>query len=141
MQWVDPMGLTEVCPKALPAPKGTDPWMPGTTIESYPVPKGGMEIDMAMSPGQKLPGGWGTRDHISGVDYVRDNLAVTPSFKPTISGVQRFRIPEGIQVQEGVVGPQIENGVLYLGKGNQVQILNHADRSKLIPLGPVRPIF
>jgi RHS repeat-associated protein len=138
--WVDPLGLCAKDQKLLPAPKESNPLMPNTPLESYPVPKGGMEVEMAMSPGQTNPGGWATRNHIPNADFVRNDLAVIPDFKPQVSGVQKWLIPEGVQIQEGIVGPQIQSSVIHPGGANQVQILNYSDRSKLIPLGPVRPI-
>lgn len=98
-------------------------------------------INMAMSPGQTSPGGWGTFDTIPNVDYVRNNLAVTPEFKTDISDVQRYLIPEGTQIQIGIVGPQKYNNVLYPGGGNQVQILNFEDRLRLIPIGTKIKIY
>ncbi len=125
---------------ALPSPQGTNPWMNGTKIISMPAPKD-CYINMAMAPGQKNPGGWGTFDNIPDVDYVRNNLAVTPEFKPEVSEVQRFLIPEGTQIQVGVVGPQKYNSIVYPGGGNQVQILNFEDRARLIPVGPKNKIY
>jgi RHS repeat-associated protein len=143
--WVDPLGLCEkpiTDPnKLLPAPTDSNPWMPNTPMASYPVPKGGMEVDMAMGPGQTTPGGWATKDNITDVNFVRNDLAVIPDFKPKVTAVQKWYIPEGVQIQDGIVGPQIQNGILYPGGANQVQILNYADRSKLVPVGPLRPIF
>ncbi|MDU8925643.1 hypothetical protein RYD26_12205 [Pasteurellaceae bacterium LIM206] len=145
---MDPLGL-QACPQnnsqqpsALPAPTAKNPWMDGTPIESYPVPKGGIEVEMAIALGQPStkPGGWATTDHIPTVDYVRTQLAVTPEFKPEVSHVQRFLIPEGVQVQSGTVRPQTYNGITYPGDGNQIQILNFSDRAKLLPLGPSKSI-
>ncbi|WP_233411970.1 DUF637 domain-containing protein, partial [Paraburkholderia kururiensis] len=127
-------------PRLLPAPTNSEPWMTGAALNSFPSPSGGMYIQMAMAPGQTNPGGWGTLDSISSVSYVRNNLAVTPAFKPQIGSVQLFYIPPGVQVQVGTVGPQTYNGVTYPGGGNQVQILNYFDRSKLVPIGSPRPI-
>mgnify|MGYP001491911323 FL=1 len=143
MTWVDPWGLkgeegTEVL--ALPAPKNSEPWMPGAPLISEPGPKGGMMIEMAMSPGQTRPGGWATTDNIPNVNYVRNELAVTPEFKPEVGTVQKFLIPEGVQIQRGTVGPQTFEGTVYAGGGSQVQILNYSDRAKLIPIGEPRPI-
>ncbi|MBP2168744.1 hypothetical protein J2125_001936 [Erwinia toletana] len=109
-------------------------------MESYVVPKGGITVQMAMSPGQTNPGGWATLDHIPNVDYVREKLAVIPEFKPKISHVQEFHIPEGVRVQIGPVGPQTSGGKFYLGGGSQIQILNYSDRAKLIPVGKPRKI-
>jgi RHS repeat-associated protein len=134
--WVDLLGLT---PLALPAPTNSNPWGSGS-IESFPVPKGGMTVEMAMSPGQVKPGGWATTDNITDVAFVREKLAVTSEFKPEISHVQKYHIPEGVQVQVGKVGPQVHNGITYSGGGNQVQILNFEDRAKLQPIGEPRKI-
>ncbi|WP_316156539.1 RHS repeat-associated core domain-containing protein [Cupriavidus sp. BIC8F] len=138
--WVDPFGLTGNPVLALPAPSGSNPWMPNTPITSSPVPSGGMTVEMAMAAGQTRPGGWATKDHIPDVSYVRNELAVTADFKQEVSHVQTFHIPEGVQVQEGTVGPQTSGCTLYPGGGSQVQILNYVDRAKLIPVGAPRPI-
>jgi len=93
---IDPLGLS--CrllnlakrPLALPAPTASNPWKPNTPMESAPAPAGGLEVQMAMAPGQTRPGGWATQEHIPDVAYVRKNLAVTPQFKPEVSHVQTF---------------------------------------------------
>lgn len=41
---------------ALPAPKGTNPWLEGSEIVSMPAPND-CYINMVMSPGQSQPGG------------------------------------------------------------------------------------
>ena len=46
--------------------------------------------------------------------------------------MQRYKIPEGIRIQVGTVGPQKYKGKIYAGGGNQVQILNFEDRAKLV---------
>ena len=61
---------------------------------------------MAMTTGQKNPGGWGTLDDIPDVNYVRNNLAVTPEFKAEVGEVQKYLVPQGTRVQLGTVGPQ-----------------------------------
>jgi len=143
---IDPLGLSCKLPNlakpplALPAPTTSNPWMPHAPMESAPAPAGGLEVQMAMAPGQTLPGGWATQDHIPDVAYVRKNLAVTPQFKPEVSHVQTFHIPEGVQLQHGVVGPQKHGCATYPGGGSQVQILNYVDRAKLVPVGAPRPI-
>lgn len=114
--------------------------MEGTEIISMSAPKD-CYINMAMAPGQNKPGGWGTFDNIPDVDYVRNELAVTPEFKPEVSDVQRFLIPEGTQIQIGIVGPQKYNNAIYKGGGNQIQILNFEDRATLVPIGPKKKIY
>lgn len=89
----------------LEAPKGTNPWLDGSEIVSIKAPKD-FKINMAMSVGQMKPGGWGTLDEITNVNYVRNELAVTPEFKPEVSKVQQFLVPEGTRIQIGTVGPQ-----------------------------------
>ena len=125
---------------ALPAPSGTNPWLEGSEIVSMLAPTD-CYIDMALAPGQNKPGGWGTFDSITDVNYVRNALAVTPEFKPEVGYVQRYKIPEGIRIQVGTVGPQKYKGKIYAGGGNQVQILNFEDRAKLVPIGKKRPIY
>ncbi|PQQ24542.1 hypothetical protein C6H64_08750 [Photorhabdus luminescens] len=136
--WIDLLGLNSL---RLPAPTSLDPWGSGAKLESIVVPKGGITVEMAMSPGQIKLGGWATLDHIPNVDYVRNQLAVIPEFKPEISHVQKFHIPEGIRIQTGPVGPQTSGGKIYSGGGTQIQILNYEDRAKLKPVGEPRKIY
>jgi hypothetical protein len=114
--------------------------MPDAPMMSAPAPAGGLTVQMAMAPGQTRPGGWATTDNIQNVEYVRNNLAVTPEFKSEVSHVQTFHIPEGVQLQHGTVGPQTCGCRIYPGGGSQVQILNFKDRAKLVPIGPPRAI-
>jgi RHS repeat-associated protein len=123
----------------LSAPTHSNPWMPGAPVYSVPAPKG-LTIEMVMAPGQTRPGAWGTVDVIADMSYARNQLAITPGFKPSIGHVQRFEVPAGTQVQYGTVGPQTHGGVTYPGGGSQIQILNYADRAKLIPVGPPIPL-
>jgi hypothetical protein len=118
----------------LDAPNRTNPWLEGSEIVSMNTPKD-FKIYMAMAEKQTKLGGWGTLDEIADVNYVRNELAVTPEFKPEVSKVQQFLVPEGTRIQIGTVGPQKHNEILYLGGGNQVQILNYLDRDKLIQIG------
>ncbi|MBR1375861.1 MAG: hypothetical protein IJ566_07225, partial [Cardiobacteriaceae bacterium] len=117
----------------------TYPWAEGVPIVSMDAPEN-FYINMAQSPGQTGPGGWGTQDYIPNVNYVRNQLAVTPGFKKDVTEVQTYLIPEGIRVQTGTVGPQTHNGVTYPGGGTQVEIYNKQDINKLIPVGKPRPI-
>lgn len=102
---------------ALPEPHGTNPWKEGSAVLATRAPKD-CYINMAFAPGQTNPGGWGTFDDIPDVNYVRNNLAVTPEFKPEVGYVQRYLIPEGTPIQIGTVGSQKYNNVTYQGGGN-----------------------
>ena len=95
-----------------------------------------------MAPGQPVsrPGGFGTPDIIPNVEYVRQDLAVTPAFKPEIGYVQRYSVPAGVQVQYGRVGQQVHAGQTYSGGGQQLEILNYSDRARLEPIGNPIPI-
>jgi hypothetical protein len=111
----------------------------GNNGVAMPAPQG-TRIEMAMSPGQTRPGGFGTLDHIPDVDFARNNLAIRPDWKAEISYVQAFEVPPGVQIQVGPVGPQTLNGVTYPGGATQVEILNYSDRARLVPVGDPRPI-
>ena len=159
--WSDPLGLScEPVPAneeqerlalpapaqqlALPAPRGSNPYPDGVPLNAGPAPQG-MVVNMAMSPGQPAtsPGGFATQDDIPNVDYVRNDLAVTPEFKPNVGSVQSYEVAPGTPIQWGPVGPQTYNGVTYPGGGSQVQILvpSAARSSVLTPVGPPRPIY
>jgi len=128
-----PAGENQHLP-ALPSGR-TNPYLPEAPIHSIPAPRG-LVIEMAMAPGQTRPGGFGTTDVIPDLSYVRNELGVIPRFKPEIEGVQRWAVPEGLRIQWGTAASIEENGVLYSGGGSQIEILNYADRSRLIPVGP-----
>lgn len=121
-----------------PAARGNR-WPSGSNGVAMPAPEG-LRIQMAMSPGQRAPGGFGTLDYIPDVDFVRNDLAIRPDWKPTVSHVQTYEVPPGVQVQIGSVGPQSLNGVTYPGGASQVEILNYSDRARLVPVGDPRPI-
>ncbi len=116
-----------------------NPWPAGNNGVAMPAPQG-TRIELAMSPGQTRPGGFGTLDHIPDVDFARNNLAIRPDWKAEISHVQAFEVPPGVQIQVGPVGPQTLNGVTYPGGATQVEILNYSDRARLVPVGDPRPI-
>lgn len=66
MNWVDPLGLTgkDCAPitdpaKLLPAPKNSNPCMPGTPLESNVVGPDGMTVYRAHGQG-RATGGWVT---------------------------------------------------------------------------------
>ena len=99
----------------LEAPNRSNPWAEGVPIVSMEAPKN-FYINMAREEGQDWVGGWGTQDYIPDVNYVRNELAVTPAFKSNVSDVQTYLIPEGIRIQTGTVGPQTHNGVTYPGR-------------------------
>ncbi len=123
------------------APPRLNPTTSGSPVFPGPAPKG-TQIDMAMAPGQTRPGGFGTPDIIPDTNFVRNELAVIPEFKPEIGFVQRFEVPEGAFVQFSEVGPQVSKmaGRTFPGRGRQLEILNFADRQRLVPVGPPRPI-
>jgi hypothetical protein len=86
--------------------------------------------------------GFATVDPIPNVDYARNQLAVTPEFKPDVGYVQRYAVTPGTQIQWGPVGPQTFDGVTYPGGGSQIQLLvPPAERmNALTPIGDPIPI-
>jgi len=123
----------------VPESRGDNPWMPGTVPQSMPAPPG-TYINMALAPGQLHPGDWGTFDAIPNVHFVRNDLAVTPAFKAQVASVQRYRVPAGVEIETGIVGPQEFDGIVYPGGANQVRILHFKDTGLLVPVGPAIPI-
>jgi hypothetical protein len=82
---------------------------------------------------------FGTFDDIPNQSYAREQLAIRSDWKPEVSEVQRYRFPDGdpIRIQESVVGPQPDPGLgrELPGGGTQLEILDNADRARLIPVG------
>ena len=101
----------------------------------------GEEFNMVLSAPQSntTPGRFGTFDDIPNQSYAREQLAIRSDWKPDVSKVQRYRIPDGdpIRIQESVVGPQPDPGLgrELPGGGTQLEILDNADRARLIPVG------
>lgn len=119
--------------------------MPGTEIESFVVPEGGMYAEMALAPqrivgNEVYLGSWATQETITSINFVRNNLAVTPQFKETILYVQRIFIPENVRVQTGIAGSQIYRGVIYPEGTGQIQILNIVDKREIIRIDKPRQI-
>lgn len=96
---------------------------------------------MVISRGQPptSPGSFGTFDDVPNQQFVRDQPAIRSDWKPDVSLVQRYKFPEGgepIQIQESIIGPQTDPNLGHLpGGGTQFQIINPADRGRLIPVG------
>jgi len=70
----------------------------------------------------------------------RNELAITPKFKPVITHVQTWEVPLDALVQRGTIGPQSANGIGYSGGRSQIHLLNPADQLRLKPIGPPRLI-
>ncbi|RDH44541.1 RHS repeat domain-containing protein [Zooshikella ganghwensis] len=110
--------------RLLPAPKNLTPEMPGKPIVSEVLPEGYV-FNQAVSPRQPNPGKFGTDDYIPDVNYVRNELAVIPSFKGEVSGVRQVVTTRPVRVQRSTVGPQKEDGVTYPGGGSQIDVLEY----------------
>ncbi|MQY16188.1 hypothetical protein SRB5_63840 [Streptomyces sp. RB5] len=145
--WADLQGLaptTGHCgtgsPAALEPARREPPNLPGTPITSR-IAAPGEEFNMVISRGQppSRPGGFGTFDTIPDQRFVREQLAIRSDWKPDVSLVQRYRVPDDgteFRIQESVIGPQTDPNLGHLpGGGTQLEILNPADRSRLIPVG------
>ncbi|AUH39869.1 RHS repeat-associated core domain-containing protein [Streptomyces sp. CMB-StM0423] len=141
--WSDPLGLspcTSAGSRAALPPAGREPPnLEGTNIVSR-LARPGEEFNMVLSRGQppSRPGGFGTFDDIPNQQYAREQLAIRSDWKPDVSMVQRYRIPDGdaIRIQESIVGPQTDPVLGHLpGGGSQLEILNFDDRARLIPVG------
>jgi RHS repeat-associated protein len=142
----DPLGLAAT-PAAIMAPKpmlaldksNREPPNIGLITSRDAVP--GEEFNMVLSAPQPntRPGGFGTFDDIPSQSYAREQLAIRSDWKPDVTKVQRYRIPDGdpIRIQESVVGPQPDPGLgrELPGGGTQLEILDPADRARLIPVG------
>ncbi|MCK7426953.1 hypothetical protein [Enterobacter chengduensis] len=84
----------------------------------------GEQFNVAMSPDQKdiHPGNFGTFDEIISVDYVRNELAVKVLWKPEINRVTTYEVTHPFIIKEGLVAPQIDNGIYLQGGGSQLQM-------------------
>lgn len=134
-----------LAPKLLPSSPREPPNAPGSTILSRLLAPG-EEFNMVLSKGQPAskPGGFGTFDDVPDQAFARDSLAIRTDWKSDVSLVQRYRAPSDgprIRVQESIVGPQQDPVLGYLGGGaNQLEILNFADRARLLPIGKQREL-
>lgn len=79
----------------------------------------------AVGPGQKSPGAFGTKVEITSVDFVRNDLAVIPEWKPTVSGARTVQVERPVRAQISIFGPQEQDGVVYPGGQTQIQILEY----------------
>jgi len=110
--------------RLLEPPKDRTPELSGAPIESDIIPAG-TQYYQAVSPGQKSPGAFATTDDIPNAEFVRNDLAVIPPFKPELSGVRKVEVIRDVRGQSSTVGPQKYGGVTYEGGASQVQFLEH----------------
>lgn len=114
------------CPKALPAPRGTNPWQENTPITGDVVGSEGMVVYRAHgATGNK--GRWVTREPPPDQAFVRKDLAVAPEWNDATQ-YSAIRLAPGTRYQEGVAGPQDFPG--GTGGGKQIQVLNDSDIGK-----------
>src|SRR5699024_11436366 len=87
----------------------TNPWLDGKPGVPNKLPAG-TKVRMAMSLGQSdlKPGGWATVDEITSIDDVKNKLAIMREFKEDIDRINIYEIIEGLPVQEGAVGAQVD---------------------------------
>ncbi|WP_160724835.1 hypothetical protein [Bacillus sp. USDA818B3_A] len=112
--------------------KEQSPW-PDGYVPKDSILKEGETFQMALASGQPLttPGRFSTKDHITSVEFVRNQLAVKSDWKADCSVVVEYRVKAGkeLPVQTGPVGPQIDvNADKYLS-GGASQIFIKLDRS------------
>lgn len=74
-------------------------------------------------------GGWATKDTVTGVSDVRNNLAISSEWKGKDGQrmyVVEFTVQPGVGVREGVVGPMhdAQAKVTLPGGGHQVQFMD-----------------
>ena len=125
------------------------PWPLGYIPEEVLLNPGD-KFEMALAVGQdpEFPGRWGTDiNTITDVDYVRNDLAVKPNWKPDIDIVAQYQVKEGITIPSlvGPVGPQIDllSNSYYPGGANQVNLLidyveNMMDYLDIIGVRPIK---
>ena len=91
--------------------KGMSPWPIGQTGTPN-VLKAGDRFYMAVENNapENMIGGFGVREKILSVQFVRKNLAVKSNWKNTCNVIREFEVNEGVNlnVLEGPVGPQID---------------------------------
>ena len=117
--------------RLLPAPKRSTPELQGAPIESDIIPAG-TKFNQAVSPGQKSPGAFATSENIPNKDYVRNELAVTPQFKPDISGTREVEVVRDVRVQKSTAGPQEHQGMIYKGGASQVEFLEYDPKNPFV---------
>ena len=110
--------------RLLPAPRGSNPDLDGGPILGVELPAG-FKFNQAVAPGQKTPRAYGAFSDIPDEAFVRNNLAVTPEFKPDVSGVRQVEVARPVRAQISIVGPQRHNGVDYPGGEVQVKVLEY----------------
>jgi hypothetical protein len=110
--------------RQLTAGTARNPDLPGGPIEGVLLPPG-YRFNQAVSPGQRVPGAFGTSASIPDIAFVRDDLAVIPEFKETISGTRVVEVVRPTRAQISIVGPQTSGGRVYPGGATQVRILDY----------------
>jgi hypothetical protein len=110
------------------------PWPIGYPPEEITL-KQGTIFEMAVAPKQPvtMPGGFGTFDTITDVEFVRNNLAVKYDWKKKIDRVVKYEIIKDLPARVGSVGPQIDKktGKYLPGGGSQFEMLVPYDERML----------
>jgi hypothetical protein len=118
--------------RLLSPPRGArNPDLAGGPILAMELPRG-FRFNQAVSPGQSIPGAYGTLSSIPKQKFVREKLAVIPEFKPEISGWRVVEVSRPVRAQFSIIGPQVQDGVAYSGGEWQVRILEYDPKSPFV---------
>jgi len=80
---------------------------------------------MSLGQSDLKPGGWATVDEITSIDDVKNKLAIMREFKEDIDRINIYEIIEGLPVQEGAVGAQVDllDNAYLPGGGSQKELM------------------
>lgn len=118
--------------RLLSVPRGLrNPDLPGGPIFGLELPAG-FRFHQAVAPGQATPGAYGAITPIPDLDFVRNNLAIIPEFKRVVSGSRIVEVIRPVRAQLSVIGPQMQDGVLYRGGEWQIRILEYDPKNPFV---------
>ncbi len=105
------------------------PYASGVDNVSDVVLKPGDKVFIVEYDGQKVPGGFGSKDAITSIDELRNDLAVLVSWKNPADDllvIREYEILQPIQVRSGPIGPQVDvDGTAYKGGAHQYEFMDN----------------
>lgn len=121
--------------RLLPAPRSgsINPDLPGGRMVSFEVGQGGLRLPSGRAHGANPAGGFLSAEPIPNQSYVRGPLATHPEWNPATQVSDVF-VPQGVRLQMSVANPH--PSLPSSGYGVQFQILNEADKARIIYSNP-----
>jgi hypothetical protein len=104
------------------------PYWAGTQVDELVLGREGEVIYFIedFNGGNSRPGYYASKDAISTIEELRKSLAVKEAWKKVVDRptLRKYRVKAPLNVRDGTIGRQVDNGIELPGGGHQYEIVD-----------------